>query len=72
MKKMGLSAVYPKQKLSKKDSAYPKDPYLLNNIEIAPPNHVWTTDMTYIRHQQESYTLLQFSTGSVVTFYLGD
>lgn len=52
MRKMGLSAIYPKPKLSKKDVANSKYPYLLNNISIVRTNQVWSTDITYIRLQQ--------------------
>lgn len=52
MRKMGLIAIYPKPKLSKKDAAHSKYPYLLNNVRIVRPNQVWSTDITYIRLQQ--------------------
>jgi putative transposase len=51
MKKMGLEAVYPKKKpnTSRGNSAHKKYPYLLKDLEIVRPNHVWGTDITYIR-----------------------
>ena len=52
MRKMGLSAIYPKPKLSKKATAHSKYPYLLNNIRIGHLNQVWSIDITYIRLQQ--------------------
>ena len=52
MRKMGLSAIYPKPKLSQKDAAHSKYPYLLNNVSIVRTNQVWSTDITYIRLQQ--------------------
>ena len=52
MRKMELSAIYPKPKLSKKDTAHSKYPYLLNDVRIGRPNQVWSTDITYIRLQQ--------------------
>lgn len=52
MRKMGLVAIYPKPKLSKKDASHSKYPYLLNNVRIMRPNQVWSTDITYIRLQQ--------------------
>ncbi len=52
MRKMGLSAIYPKPKLSKQDAAHSKYPYLLNNVTIVRTNQVWSTDITYIRLQQ--------------------
>ena len=52
MRKMGLSAIYPKPKLSKKGADHSKYPYLLNNVSIVRTNQVWSTDITYIRLQQ--------------------
>ncbi len=51
MKKMGLSAIYPGKKisLSDPDKDHQKFPYLLRNTPILRPNHVWGTDITYIR-----------------------
>ena len=51
MKKMGLQAIYPKKKisLSEPDKNHQKFPYLLRDIPILRPNHVWGTDITYIR-----------------------
>ena len=46
---MGLAAVYPKMNLSKRNQAHKVYPYLLNGLEITRPNHVWSTDITYIR-----------------------
>lgn len=52
MRRMGLSAIYPKPKLSKKDASHIKYPYLLHNVSIIRPNQVWGTDITYIRLRQ--------------------
>lgn len=51
MKKMGLNAVYPQKKisLSERDKGHRKFPYLLKDKPILRPNHVWGTDITYIR-----------------------
>lgn len=51
MKKMGLEAIYPKKNpnTSKGNENHKKFPYLLKDIEIKKPNHVWGTDITYIR-----------------------
>lgn len=46
---MGLAAVYPKMNLSKRNQAHKVYPYLLEGLEITRPNHVWSTDITYIR-----------------------
>jgi len=49
---MGLQAIYPKPKLSKKGSVSSKYPYLLRGLVIDRPNQVWSTDITYIRLRQ--------------------
>jgi len=49
MGKMGLQAIYPKPKLSKKGEVSSKYPYLLRGLVIDRVNQVWTTDITYIR-----------------------
>lgn len=49
MRKMGIRAIYPKPSLSKMARDHKKYPYLLRGIEICRPNHVWGTDITYIR-----------------------
>lgn len=49
MKRSGLCAIYPKPKLSVKDPDHDIYPYLLQGLEIKYPNHVWSTDITYLR-----------------------
>ena len=49
MRKMGLQAIYPKKNTSIANQAHKVYPYLLRNVEILRPNHVWSTDITYIR-----------------------
>ena len=49
MRKMGITAIYPKAKLSGKHPAHKIYPYLLTNIDIVRPNQVWSADITYIR-----------------------
>ena len=46
---MGLEAIYPKPNLSKPNPEHKIYPYLLRNLPIERPNHVWSTDITYIR-----------------------
>lgn len=52
MRQMGITAIYPKPKLSKRDSLHTIYPYLLTNINIVRPNQVWSSDITYIRLRQ--------------------
>lgn len=51
MRRMGLEAIYPKKykSLSDPDIQHKKYPYLLTNITASFPNHIWGTDITYVR-----------------------
>jgi putative transposase len=49
MATMGLEAIYPKKNLSIPTPGAQIYPYLLKNLAIIRPNHVWGTDITYIR-----------------------
>ena len=49
MRLMGIEAIYPKTNLSRGRREHRKYPYLLKGVEILGPNHVWSTDITYIR-----------------------
>ena len=48
MRAMGIYAIYPKPKLSKKSEEHKIYPYLLRDREITKPNEAWCTDITYI------------------------
>ena len=52
MQVMGLEAIYPKPRLSQGNEQHRKYPYLLKGVKIEKPNHVWSTDITYIRLRQ--------------------
>jgi putative transposase len=49
MSEMGIAAIYPGPKLSKRNQKEGVYPYLLRHITSAYPNHVWGIDITYIR-----------------------
>jgi len=49
MRFMGLEAIHPKRNLSKPSKEHKVYPYLLKGVCIEKPNHVWSTDITYIR-----------------------
>lgn len=48
MQKMGVQALYPKPKTSVAGRGHKIYPYLLRGLEIVKPNHVWSSDITYI------------------------
>lgn len=49
MRDMGLQAIYPHKKTSIHNKAHPVYPYLLRGIQAQKPNHIWGTDISYIR-----------------------
>jgi len=49
MREMGLVALYPKRRLSARNKAHKIYPYLLRGLRITRPDHVWASDITYIR-----------------------
>jgi len=49
MRQMGLMAIYPGPKTSKKQPEHKIYPYLLRDVEVTRPNQVWAADITYIR-----------------------
>jgi len=49
MREMGIEAVYQKPNLSRNNKPHPVFPYLLKGVTASFPNHVWGTDITYIR-----------------------
>lgn len=51
MRLMGLEAIYPKKKIATSipDKQHAVYPYLLRGITADHPNHIWGSDITYIR-----------------------
>jgi len=49
MREMGLQAIHPGPKTSTPNPQHQIFPYLLRNITANFPNHIWGTDITYIR-----------------------
>lgn len=48
MRIMGLEALYPKPRTTRRCPQHRVFPYLLRNLEITRPDQVWSTDITYI------------------------
>jgi len=49
MRVMGLVSVAPQKRTSIPAPGHKIYPYLLRNLEICRPDHVWCSDITYIR-----------------------
>jgi putative transposase len=52
MREMGIEAIYQKPNLSIPHPERPVYPYLLKGVTASHPNHIWGTDITYIRMKQ--------------------
>lgn len=48
MKRLGIEALYRKPNTSKPAPGHKIYPYLLRNLSVTRPNHVWAMDITYI------------------------
>ena len=48
MRKMGIEALGPKPRTTKPAPGHKIYPYLLRDLKIERPNHVWAADITYI------------------------
>jgi putative transposase len=48
MRVMGLEAIYPRPQTTQRDTQHRIYPYLLRNVAIERPDHVWSTDITYV------------------------
>jgi putative transposase len=53
MREMGIVAIYPGPNLSRRKHKEHVFPYLLRNITVCAPNHVWGIDITYIRMRDQ-------------------
>lgn len=48
MRVMGLEAIYPKPRTTRRQHEHPAYPYLLRGLEITHPDQVWCADITYV------------------------
>ena len=48
MRKMGIHGIAPGPMTSKPHPQHKTYPYLLKELDVSGPNHVWSTDITYI------------------------
>lgn len=49
MQEMGIEAIYQKPHLSRNGKEHVRFPYLLKGIPLSHPNHIWSTDITYVK-----------------------
>ena len=71
MRRMGLEALYRKPSLSRRQPGHQIYPYLLRDLAISRPNHVWAADITYIPMRRGFVYLSRFSTGRVAGCWPG-
>lgn len=60
MREMGIEAIYQKPNLSKNGKEHLQFPYLLRHIKPDHSNHVWSTDITYIKMRNGFAYLVAF------------
>lgn len=77
MQLLGLEAIYPKPNTSKPGvgAGHTVYPYLLRNMKAGYPNHIWGTDITYIKTRDGFVYLVAFIdwySRYVVSWHLSD
>ena len=75
MRRMGIEALYRKPSLSRRQSGHQIYPYLLRDLVISRPNHVWAADITYIpmaRGFVYLFAVLDWASRRVLTWRLSN
>lgn len=75
MRLMGMEAIYRRPRTSIPHPEHRVYPYLLTGITAHHPNHIWGTDITYIRAQKQWFYLvaiLDWFSRYVVSWQLSD
>lgn len=75
MRKMGITAVYQAPRTSKPHPEHRIYPYLLRDLSITRPNHVWCADITYIpmrRGYLYLVAVMDWSTRAVLSWRLSN
>ena len=75
MYEMGITAIYPRTNLSKRNFKEAIVPYLLRNYTVNFPNQVWSIDITYIpmRHGHMYLTaIIDWCSRKIVGHHLSD
>lgn len=75
MRKMGIEALYRKPNTSRRDGKAGIAPYLLRELTISRPNHVWAADITYIPMKRGFvylFAVLDWATRRVLSWRLSN
>ncbi len=75
MRLMGIEALYRKKRTTKRNPEHAVFPYLLRDLQVERPNHVWAADISYIpmRHGfLYLFAVLDWSTRRVLAWRLSN
>lgn len=75
MRLMGIEALYCKRSTTKRNPEHAVFPYLLHNLTIERPNHVWCADISYIPMRQGFlylFAVLDWATRRVLAWRLSN
>src|SRR3569832_1208808 len=75
MRRMGIAALGPKPRTTKPAPGHKIFPYLLRNLVIERPNHVWAADITYVpigRGFQYLETIIDWASRAVLAWRLSN